>query len=111
MSKLFDFNLMDRIFIILLFIIIIYFFCIWLENYFDTEIIKDIVDNWILYWEKSEERSKMIEEIIEESPYLRGYHAYWEGLESNEVSALQYQGWCDARDEVEKLPVEQVSQR
>lgn len=54
---------------------------------------------------------KLLEEIIEESPYLRGYHAYWEGLESHEVSALQYQGWCDARDEVEKGTLPEVSER
>lgn len=56
-------------------------------------------------------REKLLEEIANESSYVRGYHAYWDGLESNEVSALQYQGWCDARDEVEKGTLPEVSER
>lgn len=57
------------------------------------------------------EREILLEKICQESPYERGYYAYWEGLESNEVSALQYQGWCDARDEVEKSPSQEISAR
>ena len=57
------------------------------------------------------ERRKALEDLANESPYVRGYYAYWKGLESNEVSALQYQGWCDARDEVEKGAPSEISSR
>lgn len=60
---------------------------------------------------EDDERILLLEQMCNESSYERGYYAYWEGLDFNEVSALQYKGWCDARDEVEKLPVEEVSQR
>lgn len=56
-------------------------------------------------------RFELLKEISQESPYKRGYFAYWEGLDGNEVSAIQLKGWFDARDECEKTPENEVSSR
>lgn len=92
---------------------LISFFWIWLEECRHNNMIEELFSKWRSsdYFDEVERMEKLIEEIVEESPYLRGYHAYWEGLESNEVSALQYQGWCDARDEVEKGTSPEISER